>query len=160
MVRLISGLGVDGATIGAPFLPASCCLSAANAVPPSEAMTGSWWRMCLVGSAIFVLPLACGRVVELLGAGKGVTTQLGEQTIAGGGDLVGEETAARFGALEVPLENLAALGMLLGLEEQQLAHRFVGEDLDQPLGVEHGEGEVLARVPLLGEGARPVGQLL
>jgi hypothetical protein len=78
----------------------------------------------------------CGQVLGIRARGRhrsgaggfvaGLAGEGGEQAVAAGGDLVVEEVAAGLGALEVALEQLAALGELAGLGEQDLADRHVG----------------------------------
>src|SRR5512138_152594 len=76
-----------------------------------------------------------------LGGGRRLG-ELSEQALTGRGDHLGEVVHARLAALEVALEDLAALRVRPGLLEQRLADELVSEDAGQPFGVEHGEREV------------------
>src|SRR5207244_4554690 len=58
-----------------------------------------------------------------------------EQARPTAGDLLVELADARLGALDVALEELAALGMRLRLLEEDLRDRFVGEDAGETLRV-------------------------
>ena len=62
-----------------------------------------------------------------------------------------ERSSAR---VEPALEHVAPLRVRLGLLEEELGHRLVDQDAREPLGVQHREGEVALRVPVLVSASR------
>src|SRR4051812_4517939 len=92
------------------------CLSAPTMASPMPRNTGPWYSAYLIGTLI-----STHRLLRI-----GLFLQRLEQPRARRGDLVDEEARARLGPLDPLLRQLAPLGKLLRLLEQDLGDVLVG----------------------------------